>query len=854
MKYITDIPAGHSNGTQAILTKISNQLPAMVSHRLIIASKLDGVPRGIHAIGRIQLQFDLSSVMNLFSSINKLQRLVYLTAEVIETMEGVKMDRHQMERGEITTYVNTVVSTLNLEAPNAADLDLITILIISFEASPNNYALQAQTKKSSLHLSMTRLYEELRDMLPGEVPHFDSSNSSMSTLGVYSAAAGLDESGLDDTATIVKLAQLRVLDHVYAMLMDVNIWAGFIAPRTKADVATNLERARTLRSFAHYLQQLLIYHQFFTLEMQLQGYELIQQWVNYFPPLNTDILNRIEKVIRPHDLLGAGTDAKTFLSSLSTISSTEQKVITLPSELLGSYGLTETIKKIAEEVANIQITTTITDLGQLEKKAYLPILAGIPVAEINVGSTVAKAVLISKTVDGQVMTALTSLLPVIARKVTTETLSNLASMGLRPGIPFIAPTAVTYNVTKGVAQEVSNGVLRIDRGAPVMSYDYSEYIRKKYQFAIATDDAVYSGRPNATYDNVIDRDKAAYLQEVLATSWQSLIPSFLGTAERTYSVDTLKAEHEIRFLFEGMSGTSFEIVKKELSITHRAKMWATFLSSFALLYTSSDVNGAGNNVSTEDLQLITGYGHPYGTSFVTLESAQDATKIEDFINIGDGFYLRILNQIPVVLPELDYDDDFFGHHPATFFASNSTKVPVSKFVWSGGLTQYCMTPVKLTTTMIQAKFGTRYIYSLKRLVLNFSIFYAPMVPGDAREHYPLPIKKNTWNLEREAFFLEYRTFGDYAIVPAAISSLESATIPTLEEMARKIERKEVAEEQEAAATADHIEEEMKQLESNVSSFKLKDEHADKKKDKNQSKSDTKPKNKGTGKGDDEDAE
>jgi hypothetical protein len=727
-------------------------------------------------------------------------------------MEGVKMDKYQLDRTDILTFINSVVKTLKVSALELEQQDLIAVLITSFEASANNYILQAQNHEKGLHVMFTRLYEEIRDTKPGELPLYVAADADISTLGKYATSVEMDESQIASMATIYKLSLIRLVDHVYHLLVDIDVWSAFIAPRMKADVTTNLERAKTLRLFSHYLQSLLTYYQFFTLEMTLQGYELVQQWFHYFPPLSTEVMNRVEKVIKPHDVLGAADDARELLKSIAALGHSELNVMTLPLELMGTYGLAGTIAQIDKKVRDINISATITSLQELDKKAYLPLLGGIPVDEINVGQKVTEAVLISKAVDGQIMTALSNLLPSIGRGVTAETLSQLHALRLRSGIPFVSPSAVSLNVLRGAKNCVQGGAIRIDRAAPAFSYEYGAYIRKVFKFAISTDQNIYDSRPYRDYNNVIDFDKVQQLKDILATNWKSLIPSFLGQAERTYDAASFKSEHEIRYLIEQMSGTSYEIAIKEMTLPHRAKMWATFFSSFALLLEGKEVAPGDERPLEIEYTLIPGHGYPYGTDYQNLDVAQGAMNPIDLVSLGDGFYLRFLKKIPLALPELNYDKAFYGHHPVAYFSSNSSTVDVTGFVWGEGLTQFCMTPLPLTKPRIQAKFGTRFIYALKRMVLNFNIFFSPHVPDDAREIFPLPISERSWQLSREAFFLVYKTFGSYSV---HVDSIEEQIPSTLAELQQKAEHKEKLEEKAAGVENEVIEENLAKIESKV---------------------------------------
>lgn len=821
MKPITDIPVGVSNGTQAVITSITAQLPSMINYRCVVASKLDGAPRGLHVIGRLQRQFKLATLTDLLQSIKQLYDITFITAEVIESLEGVRMEKYQLDRTDIVTYVNNVITALKITSPSIDEVELISTLITSFEASQTNWILQRQDVSGGIHGDFVKLYKAVLTTEIGKLPLYVPNMMQVTSFDAYAKDAGLKNDERDRQAAIYRLSLIRIIDHVYSLLMEVDLWAAFVAPRTKADVLNNLERAKTLRVLAHYLQSLLMYPQFFALEATLKGYEQIQQWVQYFPPLAKETTDRIESIIRPHDVLGARDDVRTFMDSASAVGEKEANVMTLYSETITLYGLQDIITNIDAQIGKLTSTVTFNNLIELDDKNYLPLLSGIPVSDISVGGKVADAVLIAKAVDGQVLLALTNLLPTIAKGVTKETLAQLIQMQLRPNLAFTAPTAIILDVTRGARKEVSGGFYRIDRQAPSFSYDYHAYLRSSYKYVVALDTTIMAGRPNKNYNNVIDHDRAQELRDILATSWDSLVPSCSAAGSTFITAKSLKhGEGELRHLIEKMGGMTFELAVKEMSLMHRRRMWATFFSSFALLYSTNEAK-RGGPFDVGDLVLVAGHGYPYGTSYTDLAAKQapESLTAENLIELGEGFYLRVLDAIPIVSDHMEYDRQFYGHHSYTYFAASTAVAKVDKFLWGPGLTQLTMTPTPSSSRYFSAKFGTRFVYALRRLLLNFNVYYAPSVPSEAREGFPLNVTTRSWNLERDSFFLTYKTIGHYGSVSATSSAAggDAQELPTLEALQRQVERAEVAEEQETGRTEEQVQSHITAVESKVTS-------------------------------------
>jgi hypothetical protein len=667
----------------------------------------------------------------------------------------------------------------------------MAMLIVSFEASPNNWILQEQNDAGGLHSMMLGLYDSVMTSDAVSLPTLSPQTMSIIKLGADPAYDGRPEQVQKNRATVHRLALIRMLDHVYSLMLDTQIWSAFIAPRTTATVATNLERAKTLRVFAGYLHALLNYHQFFDIEITLKGYELMQQWIQHYPPFTQETTNILEDIIRPHDVLDARSDVATLFSSMGELANQDLGVITLPYEITTLYGITTVLEKAEAEGATLGNTIKVQNLLELDDQRYVPLLGGLPIDELNVSTRVAESVLVNRSLEMAIREKLASLVPVLGRGTSRAVKEALTALAPRTKLPFTIRVAPSYSISKGVNKRIEGNTIHTDRGAASFTYDYHKYLRESFRLTLALDSVIYKGRPNQQVTVLVDVDRTRELKEIIGHSWNGLVPSWLKAGQRVITEELVTVGiDEVRALFEHMSGTSFEMIKKELTLSHLRKLWATFLSSSCLLYVDETVfpsdtavaNAKGGAMASL-LTLVEGYGKPYGTDYTNLESVQDGDPL--YIPVMPGISLRMLNRIPLPTTSLQYDADFYGKRPTAYFASNSVLHPVKSFVWGDGLEHFCLVPDAPDMPMPAVKFGTRSVYSLARIYINTELFYMPKAADPAREATSLPLVEGTWNLERSSFFLKYIHFGSYA--NTGMDSEVTGEVSTIEALNRKTE-------------------------------------------------------------------
>lgn len=817
----------------AVVVPLAAKLGQLYTSRIALISKMSGYPSAIHSIGRLQRSIKLDDFSSLLESLKRVSSIAYITAEVIESMDGTKVDKYQMDRTEIATYVANITSTITTFDANETEIDLISHLITSFEANPSAWMLQGGDNSSDIHLKFQNLYKEIIDSgsdldLAVYAPHSNSVSTFAELPQIKEIAKTLKKSrakkdkgtvetdGLTESRdiqnlyTIYKLSCIRVIDHVYQLMMDKDAWYSFVAPRTKADVANNLERAKTLRVFALYCHNLLTYNQFFALEMFLKSYDLVQKWIMHFPPLDAVTTADLEGILRKYDLLNARHDVQTLIDSFGESASHDIHALAFPAEFISDFGLSTVLKEITEDVGKYSLSGTLTDLATLDAPQYLPLISGVAASALDITYKLSSIILIDKIVSKEVRESLSVLLPAMTGSTSENTMDRFKTLNVRATIPFVIPHAASWHVMSGVETGIKNDVLHLDSAAPQYTTSYHEFVRSDLKFRMTTDKLISQTYPHFFPQQFIDHDRAHQLRETMALQWKTLIPDFMGSGDTIYTFESLSATgYAVRQLIESISGINYEIAIKELTLPHLRVIWATYLSSFALLYYNQSQaslplkeSPAGIIISEDqgEFDLVIGHGNPYGTDYNGLEGIQGKlTKDTKLISIGNGLYLRLLTAIPVVFDDLRKNENFYSQKPTMYFASNSVTVAVKKWVFSEGLVNFSLFPNMTSTSVPAVKFSPKYAFITQNLFVSTDLYYRPSAPEVARETYPLHIVTNDWRDDKRQVFLEYKNFGPYLQPAGAIPAIDDVEL--IATAVKKVEQAITADDKELAETS-----------------------------------------------------
>jgi len=737
----------------------------------------------------------------LLESLQRIQMIMELTAQVIESMDGVKIDRHQLDRTAIETYVKQLVTASRLSIVlSDVDYDLISFLIVSFEANKEAWVLDTDTVAFPMHQKFLALYKEvLVDLTGSKLPYLVPSTMQISTFslrlkktGKKNTAEGgksaeITETGVNAPGILShRLALTRIVDHVYSLLLSTDLWYSFVAPRTRADVSTSLERAASLRTFAFYLRSLLIYPEFFALEAYLDTYDRIQQWLTYFPPLPDHVTKQLENIVRSNDVLHARQDVRELFSSFAALGEGDH-MINLAQEMLEDFGL---VKAIADATAAVEAATpsgSLADLKALGKREFIPLVAGAAVSSFNALPTLTALVVLSESVSKQITLAVANLIPALAKGVDEKSIERLMRLALVPKLPFTIPCAVTARITKGSLKYADSTSLVIDSGAPTFTEAYHAYIRKDVSLALISDATLLTTYAKKEVEMAVDKSRAAVLREILNKQWQTMLPVQLAAGTEVMSSRSISASFRtVRSLLERLTGVSYEVLMRQSTLQHVQKDLATVFSGFCLLYL--DQNSEFSLLTEEAdmtvdpavlprLQLIVGAGKPYGKDYVALQTIQTADeKDRPYIKLGNGLFCRFHDTLPTVTDTLVTTDNIFMlQHPHNYFSANGETFAVSEFVLAEGLSNFALFPLPPQASLPVAKLTLGYAYPLTGIFVNTDQFYAPIMGDKGREEYPLAVVKKDWHRDRTGYYTDYVTFGAYGItsnVTDSTSALE----------------------------------------------------------------------------------
>lgn len=785
----------------AIIVDMAQGLHTLYDSRNIMISGMSGYPSAIHVIGRLQRLIDTTSYSALLSSLIKIRDIARVTADVIDSMEGVKTDRYQINRTEIIAYVDNVTSSVSSIVLKDEDKDLIANIITSFEANTGSWILSGADDDTNLHVRMRKLYKSIDAMASGALPVYNPHEDSVSTITSLpnfsdvkkksktktAEEVAKSDSKLTSAEVFYKYAAIRILDHIYSLMMDHDIWYAFVSPRTKAEVSANLERSKSLKVLSLYLQSLLSYNQFFMFEVFMKTYQTLQDWVSVFPPLSSSTQYSMNNVIRPHDLLGAQRDVETLFSSMQSDSAPglAAKLVVFPSQSLAAYGIKETFDSIAAKAQALSVNAPFTDLTTLDDKKYLPLMTGVAMSSLNMSHDVTKVVLLDKIVAEEVKLALADLVPSLVRGSSKMTIATLEALQLRSPIPFVIPRAMTNDISRGAEFGVWGNTLHYDSGTPRFSWDYHKHIRDTYSYKVLDEESVMTSFTDKTRSMAINRDRADQLRELFGIGWKSLMPSNMANGPVLITKAQLKADdHAVRNLIENVTGSHYDIVIRELGVEHLRKMWATYFSSFAILYyNASEEKASDTNLPV----LVEGWGKPYGKAYSSLASLQgDSVKLDDLISIGQGGYIRLLTKVPVITDELQYSSDYYMSHPAFFYASNSASVEgFSGWVMEESLLHLSMVPVSINSTIPKVILSNKFAYLTNSIYINTDLYFKPDAPSATRENVAIPYEKRNWPFERYSFYLDYINFGAYG--SNTVAEFVENDDPKIADVIKKIE-------------------------------------------------------------------
>lgn len=572
-----------------------------------------------------------------------------------------------------------------------------------------------------------------------------------------------------------------------------------LSARSKADAASNNERSKSLRLAAGYFHSLLMYPHIHALELFMHTYDKLQDWMKVYPALPADIIANYNHVVRSHDFLKAGEDAKMLLTLIETDKdeTTGSKITGVPMEIVRAFGLSDVVNEVNDAANRALMPINLTDLKLLDREEYRYILLSFAVAEFNMTQQFSEFLYMGHATAKEIQEAIYAVNPGLQTYYRDEIQTKLKS--LSPTIPFgySNHVALTDEVMKTTPAVLEGGKLYWRPLTPTHSYDYQYFLRHDKLFTIFSGNSIINANAQYVPSMIINKDAATRLRKILLKdNWKTMMPASVAYSDHVYNKEMLKADRNtVKRLMEELTGMNFSLLERQITAPYFKQIVATYLSGFALLYIIPNESGNKKDKTSKNTEadsqafLVQGHGRPYGTTYQNLASKQESFKKEDLIEIGFGAYIRVLDRVPVPTEDLAADPDFYVSHPYYYFPSNSKTIEVKEWVITEGLLNFSLAPITGSFHKPATLLDQRHAYLNDKVYIQTHMTWS--IAGTMDDSFHMPIVKQSWSQDVYTPNIEYITHGAYS--NSAIKLLDSETTPInqlvtdLEENVKKIE-------------------------------------------------------------------
>lgn len=834
---------------------INSLLQGTILERELILSRMSGYPVPAHIAGRVFARIDLSSVAALKESLLTLRNHFLLASDILATIPLAKIDRYQLVRTELVAYVTAAAAQFGKGSLTPDEADFITHLITSSESSlsswyldfPANRKTNRITKFFDLYKSISAVTGTVSlgkngktvslvstggalpfvyDPQSDSIVDWNKSNRAMSWHKRIAADSDPEEkamhiSAYESSLAYEKFCDIRLVDHTFQMLNNPALWDTFITMRDRVDAAQNNERARGLKLFSSYIHSLLLYPEFFHIAMFKATYDKLEKWFVQFPTLEAAIVADYETVVKGNDILNVHKDVADIYDKIhhSVEEETGVEIMGFFSEAVSIFNFNAALANAKKAAGSTSLPLTITNLVELGDPQYNVLLFNQPIAKVDLINDVTRSLLIQNATQAFLRHAVSSVLPYVQRYFAGDIPTRLAGLSLDPGMGWGAHIPVTTSPKNAVDRRITKNTVTVRGLAPWSNYDLGFLYRTKFLYKIDRSSSLVAQASASVPNFRIDEYKANIIQSQLKMPWQSLYPSWMIPGSAIFNSDTFNSDRmNIGPVLEAISGQNWEYIVRTIHTPYVREMWATYLSSWALLYTTS---GEG---ATLTRSLVPGKGRPYGDTYASLEARQ--TSINNYIDIiaidSNGVpqiraSIRLLDTIPMPSDTLSIADDMYMNIPYYYYPSNTRTAPVrselykeinlnakpkrkkeaegtslthasqrGKLVLAPPLMQFAINPASDVTSMPESStieaggdmidgrpaiFLDRvYAYLNDRLYFNVDMTSQPGLVTEAKYQLPINVSIHDWKFDTQNPFVTHNTVGSYGGSMAATSA------------------------------------------------------------------------------------
>lgn len=818
----------------AVFVNTDGLTNAAITVRIAMLTSMSGYPLANHVVGRIQRLIKLGSIKELLESLVSLRDLSRLAADILNTMLIHKVDRNQLIKTEVISYVAANAENYGMRDLTEAQREFVAYLITSSESHDTSWVLDmAGTSSDNLFCRISDLYRTLASdpsitfgansdvsiagsavvynpssgkivslaELPAAkaiISHYKTSVKSVTkpeTLALYQVKAN---SHLLHLHNINNLSMLRIVDHVHALLTNVDIWKAFISPRKNSDVAGNVERVASLSLMSSFFHSILMYPHLFNIELFKSTYDRIQEWLIPFPPLPAHIIAAYDDIVKKHDVLGVATDVRAVLDAIvvDRDDNLESRITGFLEEFTVPFHLSVTLAKVNKVLDETLTPITFETLKQLKDPKYTYLLMAHPVDSFDMATDITTAVISSNVVTARLMEATSGIVPGIPRFYAPAVLTALETLNARVAYPIVTQAQFSDHITTSTSACISDGVVRWSPLTPLACFDYQFHVRRELMYEVfKAQDVVAASKFMPTH--IINHDLAKHLRTILGHQWSSLMPSSMCYSDQYYTQKMLKSDPEaVRRLLETLSSMPYDLITRTIGNQFNREIWATFMSSFALLYVlpaSTDIASITSDKGNGALAtyLVTGYGNPYGSNYIELASKQPALEPDELVELYPQIYIRMLKVIPLPSEKMSVSSNFYMQHPYYYYPANSKTIKVEKWVVTDGLMHMSMAPIIGKQTKPKGLFDKRYAYANDVLMIQMELNYNIKKDTITESDFHAPATIHSWPFDRYKQYIEWKRQTVYGVVASTASEISTEST-IVKETLKKIESSETA--------------------------------------------------------------
>lgn len=789
----------------AQMRSLSESVRAALNVRTALLSQFSGYPSPANLLASVRKFFKLDNINDLRQGILELRDAVRYASQLLVNLPFLRVDRHQLQLNELYKYVEAHAQEYGY--PHLAGrqnvLFFIAYLITGTEPPETSWLLDAPNDESNMFIKLSKLYRSLdvdatnytvvRDTTTNkitvtpsgaaQIKYYVPASDDLQNLSEIAfpidmkdfkeeeiAKTASEEKReqitsnialmLHNESKIYAIANIRFVDHIFALLMDTDIWSTFVTPRKDVQPSGNEERSKGLALFSAYLQSLLIYPHVFRYEVFQASYLSMEEWNGTMPTLPAEISANYEKYIREYDFFDAKADVTGLFNHFTESNDPNLRTKIFPQfkEIVHFYGMEQEIAALAAmpKISSIKIER----LQELQRKELDHILLSYPLKPYRLNQKVLTTIVEKRKFVTVTESTYTFLMPAYARFFSAPIKESLHKLTFRPLMPLHATIAASASWNRGYAPRFQTGKFG-HRYCAVFSTAETNYALRNdelWQVALASS-------LNAKYDLTyvaVDLDTAKELRSRYSREWKTMYPSNLINGEKMIEPDAYAVGSdslELRSLFESISGQHYTTISRELTNDAFAKIWATYLSSCALLFKDT---GGGSFVN------IAGDGLPYGVDYNTLLNMQDIDYSKDLIKLPSvnaideeqvQLFIAFLKKVP--LPSATLKVGTFGvGTPYYYFSGNGDTLSVKRFVHEEGLLHMALRPVDKLPSVPEKwyLFDKFYAYSNDTLFIQANAHQAYDTVLDPNEVTSVSLGTRDWKGELTTTFLKFITF------------------------------------------------------------------------------------------------